>query len=84
MTGGRVISAEERKAWKSSQDWRERAERAEKREAQTHNRAEALTELIASLVMDWADKCCDRPDECACTMAQAVAVARSRDEVTHA
>jgi len=35
--------------------------------------------------IDWADKCCDHPDGCACTMGQAVRFAREHeDERTHA
>lgn len=38
---------------------------------------DGLKYLIAAIAQDWGDKCCDGPDDCACTMGQAIRLARS-------
>ncbi len=44
---------------------------------QQAQKIDGLNFLIAAIAQDWGDKCCDDPDDCACTMGQAIRLARA-------
>lgn len=79
MTVGRVISAEERTAWKSAKDWRERAQNSEKREIEARVLADKQSAQIAAIAARHTefDGFCEECDlDYPCPTAVAIGVER--------